>query len=32
MPNFFSAKYMFAMVGAHWAVQNKKKRQENLYI
>ena len=32
MPNFFSAKYMLAMVPTNRAVQNKKQNKENLYI
>ena len=31
MPNFVSAKYMFAMVPRDRAVHNKKKRKENVY-
>ena len=32
MPNFSSAKYMFAMVPTNRAVHNNKKFKENLYI
>ena len=32
MPNFVSAKYMFAMVPRDRTVHNKKKRKENVYI
>ena len=32
MPNFVSAKYMFAMATSDRAVHNKKKRKENVYI
>ena len=32
MPNFSSAKYMFAMVPSNRAVHNNKKLKENLYI
>ena len=32
MPNFFSAKYMFAMVPTNTAFHIKKELKENLYI